>query len=346
MRNPLLFIAFATFVAFGASDDARFNPDAPLQPRTVIAKVNGLDVTLADLQQKRADTLFQAKNAYYKAERKALDEVIDEDLLKDQARREKVTVDRLLDRHVKSTLPPDPSDEALRVYYEGVDTTQPYEAVKHDILEHIREHRLELARANYLKLLRSQAQVIVSLPPPRVGIDLTDTPILGPSTSRVTVIEFADYECPYCQQVTPELERLQAEYKGRLAFAYKDSPLPMHSHAEKAAEAAHCAGAQGKYWEYHDLLFSSKQLDIADLKADARKLNLDGAVFDKCLDSGEQARLVAKQLTEAQKLSLSGTPTFFINGRFLSGAVTYSTLREVVEQELSSGEIGPTTARR
>src|SRR6185437_7321350 len=108
----------------------------------------------------------------------------------------------------------------------------------------------------------------------------------------------------------PALEKLQTVYKGRVSFAFKDMPLPMHAHAQKAAEAAHCAGAQGKYWEYHNELFASKQLDITDLKQDARKLNLDTATFDQCLDSGAQADAVKVQADEAQKLGLQGTPVF------------------------------------
>src|SRR5208282_5343363 len=104
------------------------------------------------------------------------------------------------------------------------------------------------------------------------------------------------------------------EYKGKIAFAFRDVPLPMHSHAQKAAEAAHCAGAQGKFWQYHDMLFSTKQLDLAQLKEHARALNLDGTAFDTCLDSGATADVVKAQLAEGQALHLEGTPSFLING--------------------------------
>src|SRR5262245_8188005 len=124
-------------------------------------------------------------------------------------------------------------------------------------------------------------------------------------------------------------------------------PLPMHSHAQKAAEAAHCAGAQGKYWEYHNELFTSKQLEIPALKEEARKLNLDATAFDQCLDSGAQADKVKAQADEAQKLGIQGTPVFFINGRMMSGAVSYEDLQKAVEQELATAAAQPKeTARR
>jgi protein-disulfide isomerase len=110
----------------------------------------------------------------------------------------------------------------------------------------------------------------------------------------------------------------------------------MHAHAEKAAEATRCAAEQGKFWELHDALFDNNQkLELAQLKEYARMLKLDATRFDKCLDTSEQAAAVKKDFAQGQRLGLTGTPSFFINGHFLSGAVKYSTLREVVEQQLA-----------
>jgi len=326
-----------SFLAFSAANGTDAGSDA----NTVAAEIDGAKVTLGELEQKRADNLFQARNGYYQAERKVLEDYINDYLLSKQAQKEGLTVDQLLDRHVKSTLPKDPSDEALRVYYEGLDSPQPFEAMRGKILDHIREIRFEKAKAAYIQTLVSRANVLITLPPPRAEIALTNTPVTGPANAPVSFVEFADYECPYCQQVAPALEKLQTVYKGKVSFAFKDMPLPMHAHAQKAAEAAHCAGAQGKYWEYHNELFASKQLDITDLKQDARKLNLDTATFDQCLDSGAQADAVKVQADEAQKLGLQGTPVFFINGRMMSGAVSYDELRKAVDQELATSNTQP-----
>jgi protein-disulfide isomerase len=110
----------------------------------------------------------------------------------------------------------------------------------------------------------------------------------------------------------------------------------MHSHAQKAAEAAQCAGVQGQYWQYHDLLFQTKQLEIAQLKEDARSLKLDSKAFDECLDSGAQAEAVKKQAADGQALQIQGTPSFLINGRFFNGFQTYEELRAAIEEELKS----------
>jgi protein-disulfide isomerase len=121
-----------------------------------------------------------------------------------------------------------------------------------------------------------------------------------------------------------------------MAFAFKDCPLPMHRHAMKAAEGARCAGDQGAFWEYHDLLFENGgKLEVSQLKEDARTLKLDAGRFDKCLDTDEETAAVQKGLQEAKDLGVTGTPSFFINGHFFSGLVKYEDLREMVEKELT-----------
>jgi protein-disulfide isomerase len=302
---------------------------------TALVSIDNAQLTAADLERRLPGRLFQARNTYYEAERKAVDELVDEYLLDAQAKKEGVSVPALLERHVNSAIAKDPTDEALSVYYEGLDTQEPFAAVRDKILDALRQRRLARAKTAYLQTLRGQVKVAVQLTPPRAGISMAGAPRRGPADAPVTVVEYADYECPYCLQFQPGLEKLEAEFKGKLAFVYKDVPLPMHAHAQKAAEAAHCAEAQGKYWEYHDLLFASKGLEISQLKEGARSLKLNGEAFDKCLDSGEQADRVKQQLTEAQSLGIPGTPAFFVNGRGLNAnATSYETLRQAVEEEL------------
>ena len=327
-------------LAFAPPVTAATSGNTELSPSSVIAEVNGKKITWGEFQQSRADKLFQAQNTYYQAEHKVLDEYLQQYLLRQEAEKEGVTVEQLLERHAYSTLPKDPTDEALRVYYEGLDTNDSFEAVRGQILDHIRENRQLKAKAAYLQQLRQQARISITLPPPRADVAIKNAPVRGVADAPVVVIEFADYECPYCQQIEPELKKLEAEYNGKIAFAFKDSPLPMHPHAEKAAEAASCAGVQGKFWEYHDLLFASKQYELPDLKKQARTLGLDGKAFDLCLDSGQRASAVKGQLAEAEQLGLSGTPVLFINGRFLNGLVDYSTLRGVVAEEIATAS-GP-----
>src|SRR5437879_1474077 len=179
---------------------------------TVVAEVNGDKLTVADLEQKEANELLQSRYKYYQAERKALDDLIDQHLLEMQARHEDLTVDQLVQREVNSKVKADPTEDQLRIYYEAVETDQPFEAMREQIIQHIRETRRSKARAAYLKSLRSQAQISIALASPTAPVELTHSPVLGNRDAPVVLVEFADYQCPYCQKVHPDLEKLQKEY--------------------------------------------------------------------------------------------------------------------------------------
>jgi protein-disulfide isomerase len=303
---------------------------------TVLVEVDGTKLTSADIERERPTVFFRARNTFYEGQKKAVLAFVDDYLLKRQAEKEKVTVEQLLDLHVNKVVAKDPPEDALRVYYEGVDTAEPYDAVRGQIVAHIREVRLSKAKASYLQSLRAQAKVELRLTPPRAEVAIKEIPVRGTANAPITIAEYADYECPYCQQAEPTLRKVLAEYDGKVAFTYKDVPLPMHTHAQKASEAAQCAGDQGMFWEFHDLLYSTRQLELSQLKADARQLKLDGEVFDKCLDSGQKLEKVKSQLNEGQALGLEGTPSFFVNGRFVSGNLGYDDWRRVIDEEIAA----------
>lgn len=306
--------------------------DAP-SSSFAVAEVDGRTLTSLDLEQKKSGSLLQARYQYYTSQRKALDQLVEEELLSLTAERQHLTVDELLQKKIYKDIK-DPTEDQLQVYYEGMESDEAYPAVRDRVLEHIRQLRRDKARAAYIKELRSQASLRILLSPPVAGLNLENAFVKGSKNAPVQLVEFADYECPYCQQVNPLIQKLQEEYGDKLSFAYKDFPLPMHHRSQKAAEAARCAGEQGKYWEYHDVLYYSRMLDLPDLKKHAQVLKLDEDRFAKCLDGGTQAEAVKKDLEEGKKMGLPGTPSFFVNGHYFHGSVDYSTLKEMVDQQL------------
>ncbi len=308
---------------------AQDNNDASV----VVAQVGNDSLTIGDLLQQEQGKLLQARYQYYLNERSALEDLIDKQLLADEARRRSISVEQLMDSVVYKDVK-DPTEDQLEVYYEGLDTQEPYASVRQDVLDHIRELRRTKARAAFVATLRQQAHVDVTLMPPQVNLHIGDAYANGDPSAPVVLVEFADYECPYCQRVNPQIQQLKKDFGDKLTVVFKDFPLPMHHSAEKAAEAARCAGEQGKYWQYHDVLFYSKELQVDDLKHHARVLNLDGDKFDTCLDSGREAEAVQKDLAEGKELGLTGTPSFFVNGHFFSGVIDYDTLRDMVNQQL------------
>jgi len=310
-------------------------PAAGQDNSSVVAEIAGRKVTLEQLEDKEAGKLLQAKYKYYLAERDALEQFIDDELLAAEAKKEGITKDELVKRHVSSNIP-EPTEDQLRFYYEGVQTDESYESARAHIIDTVHQLRMKKALEAYIADLRGRYGVVVELNQPSATVEVAGAPRKGTETAPVQIVEFADYECPYCQQVNADLAKLRDQFGDKVSLVYKDFPLPMHPLAERASEAARCAGAQGKFWEYHDSLFDTKRLQLSDLREQASKLKLDSARFNQCLDSGEEAAAVKKDAREGQRLGLQGTPSFFINGHFMSGAIGYMKLRETVMQELST----------
>jgi len=326
-----LILCSFTGIVFAAEGDGGL----PSSSAQVLVDVDGVKLTLADFGRKHPGGLFKAYQNFYQTQRKVVAEYVDDYLLERQAQKENVTVAELLNLHVKKPSAKVPPEEALRIYYDGIETDETYEAMRQRIIDHILETRETKAKAEYLKSLRNAAKINVEFGPPRAQLALKDHPVRGPQNAAVVIVEYADYECPYCQQTQPAIDQIEAEYKGKIAFAYKDMPLPNHAHAQKNAEATHCAAVQGKYWEYHDMLVKTHEFDIAQLKDHALKFNLDTNAFDKCLSSGEMAEAVKAEFTEGVNLGLQGTPGFFINGRYFSGGMSAEQFRAIIGEELA-----------
>lgn len=167
-----------------------------------------------------------------------------------------------------------------------------------------------------------------------------DDPSLGNPNAPVTVVEFSDFQCPFCERLySSVLPQLKKDYisSGKVRFVYRDFPLTqIHPMAQKAAEAAECADDQGKFWEYHDILFQRQsQLSLDNLKRWASELKLDTGKFGTCLDSATYAAEVTKDTSDGQALGVNGTPGTFVNGQFISGAVPYEQFKAAIEAELA-----------
>jgi len=173
---------------------------------------------------------------------------------------------------------------------------------------------------------------------PRVDVSIDDDAILGDKNAPITIIEFSDFECPFCERFYSQtLPLIKKNYidTGKAKLVYRDFPLSFHPNAQKAAEAAECAGEQGKYYEMHDLLFEKGVSGgINAFKQYAKDLGLDITKFNECLDSGKYAVEVQKDFRDGQSYGVSGTPTFFINGIEVVGAQPYSVFEQIIEQEL------------
>ena len=170
-----------------------------------------------------------------------------------------------------------------------------------------------------------------------------DDPFLGSPDAPVTIVEFGDFQCPFCGRFfkTTEQEIIEAYVKtGKAKLVYRDFPLTsIHEEAQKSAEASECADEQGKFWEYHDLLYTRQdQLSVKHYKAWAAELGLNTAQFDQCLDSGKYAAEVQKDFQDGQAAGVRGTPGTFVNGRLVEGALPFVQFQTIIEEELRKAE--------
>jgi len=161
-------------------------------------------------------------------------------------------------------------------------------------------------------------------------------PARGPENAPVTIIEFADFQCPFCARLVATLDQVINKYGPKVRLVFRQYPLPMHSNAAKAAEASLCAWEQGKFWEMHDAMFENQgELSVENLKAKAAVLGLNTESFNHNLDTGKYTTYVQGDLQAGQNAGVVGTPALFINGRFVNGAVPFGEITQIVDDELA-----------
>lgn len=174
----------------------------------------------------------------------------------------------------------------------------------------------------------------------RVNVATDGDPSIGPEDAPVTIIEFSDFQCPYCAQWHLQVyQQIMSAYPGQIKFVYRDNPLPSHPEAEPAAEAANCAGEQGAYWKFHDALFNGQYgLSRSAYDQYAADLGLNTSAFDTCLDSHRYQDEVRADASDAARVGISSTPSFVINGRLLVGALPFADFKAVIDEELAANE--------
>jgi len=309
-----------------------------------VAKVGAVVITAEELDKAIRNELNEIDQKTYDLRKQALDQMINQKLVEAKAKAAGVEVEEFLRKELASKVA-EPGDEEARALYERAKSAgqvnDPYDKVKPQIIGFLKQQKGQAVLQQYVEQLRAESKVEVLLPaylPPKVEVAATG-PSKGPEAAPITIVEFSDFQCPYCARAEATVKDLLGleKYKGKLRLVYRDYPLPSHNLAPKAAEAAHCAGDQGKYWEMHGKLFATTpKLEVTDLKAYARELSLDTGRFDKCLESGEKAKTVTDHAKAGEEAGVRGTPAFFINGRLISGAQPMAAFTAIIDAELAA----------
>lgn len=345
MRFLLAWTALAAALGGCADAQTAAVAQSPAQTEdTVVAEVAGRTITLRELDE-RWQALDPAERArvtqlLYQNRRNVLEQMIGDVLIEQAATKAGLSVADYLEREAGRRTAPVTDGDIAQFYEENKDRAQgrTLDELREPIRAFLQDQRRQQARARLVgELMDESGGARILLDPPRQAVTVNpDDPVRGPADAPITIIEYSDYQCPFCARVTPTLAELRKTYGDKVRIVFKDFPLPNHPEAPKAAEAAHCAGDQGKYWEMHDRLFANQRaLQVPALKQHAASLGLDMEAFSQCLDSGKHAARVEADLREGEALGVNSTPTLFINGRPVMGAQPLAYFKAVIDEELA-----------
>ncbi len=313
----------------------------------VIAQVGDTAVTLREINEawhsQDPFSRIRMLQQFYDTQRRVLDIVIGEHLIEREAAKSGISLDELLAAELPSRTQLVTDAEVDQIYERNRDRLDgnTLEEMQPEIRQMLEQQRPTKALHQYMSELRAAAtDVFVLLDPPRQEITtLKLDPVRGPDDALVEIVEFSNFQCPFCLRASETLTTLRNRYGSQIRFVYKDYPLPSHADAFKAAEAGNCANEQGKFWEFHDKLFESQSaLDVMTLKEYAGELGLDETAFASCLDSGRFAGEVQRDIAIGQSYGVSATPAFFINGRAVMGAVRLDLFDQIVREEIAAAE--------
>jgi protein-disulfide isomerase len=312
-------------------------------PNATVATVGDHKITAKDLDAKVKPQLDQMRamlekrvtqliaDKSFDLRRQTLESMTDDYLVQQAAEHDKLSVADYLKKEYSGK--DSVTDAQAKAFYDQNKSagTAPYDKIKPQLMQMMNRQAL-------LDRLKKNEPVKILLEPKRVVVDSGGHPALGAKDAPVTIVEFTDFQCPYCKATETTLKQLRDKYGDKIRLVHMDFPLPFHAHALDAANAARCANDQGKFWQFHDSLFANQsKMAPADLKAEAKTLGMNTTQFDACLDKAKYDSQIKADQAAGEKLGVDGTPAFFVDGRPLTGAQPAPKFEELIDDELANG---------
>jgi protein-disulfide isomerase len=341
-----LALLFGTSCSKGGPDTAQAAPSAigndPAIPE-VLATVGGAPVTRADVRNLAGDQLDLIESQYRKQKSKivqdALDAILRERVIDAEAKKQGKTVEALILAEAGGSY--DPTDVDIETWYkENSDRlgNRSLDQLRSQIADLLRKQNREDAAVKLQDRLNKERKVVVNYEPFRIAFNNGKAPTLGKAGAPVQVVEFSDFQCPFCRRFYPSVHEVAKNYGDKVEVIYRQFPIPsLHPNAIKAAEASLCARDQGKFWELHDMMFAEQEtITVSDLKQKAVRLGMNGSEFNKCLDTGKYTEEVQNDMKEGTRAGITGTPAVFVNGiEVPGGAVPYGKIAAAIDLELA-----------
>lgn len=311
-------------------------------PETVLATVNGTEITLKQVDDAVATSIYPIQQQLYAIRKVALDNLITARILETEARARGMPVEELRRRLTQGEINVTRAqvEDAYAQNASFFAAMSPDEARERLRLDLENQARIKQYRAG-LEALRKKWSVTLSLPAPALGPELDDgaSPIKGGAKPAVTIVEFSDFECPFCIQVQDALRQVLERYGAEVRLVFKHLPSEGHRHSLLAARAAYCAGEQERFWQFHDALFASRNLSPELFNDMAKGLGLNSEKFAACLTGEASRSAVVKDIETARRYRIDSTPSFLINGKLVKGALTFAQFQNLIERELQQPSI-------
>ena len=302
----------------------------------VIATVSGHNITEKEVMEIASTRMMKILSKMYDIKKSAVNDLVDEYLLEQEAKKKGTTVKKLI-AGVRGKIKDVSEAEAKTIYqlqknrFKG----KSFEDIKGDLMNQLKRQKKQMAMNEFLASLRKDVPIKINLERPRADVSVDDDPSQGNKNAPITLVEFSEFQCPFCKKARPTIEKILSEYKGKIRYVFRDFPLGFHKQAKLAANAANCANDQGKYWEYSEELWDSQgkhnQEKITEI---AKKLKLNMGTFEKCVSSKKYYSEIDKDQSEGSSYGVTGTPAYFVNGLFLSGAQPFNKFKELIDEEL------------
>jgi protein-disulfide isomerase len=347
-RLTLLFCAAFLFVAAGCCKKEANVAFKVKETPDLLAAIDGTPVYEKDMD-------FKAKQDIYNFKKKMVDDFIINDFMKKNGY---ASMDQLIEKEVKAKVK-EPTEAEMKKFYAEQKITQPYDQIKPQIQNRLKSQLLRARWMDFNNEIRAKKAIVYYFDMPRADIAYRDNEISrGPKDAKVTLLEYTDYQCPYCKQAQTTVDELWKKFSGKIKHVYRAYPLPFHAAARDAANASMCANEQGKFWEYHTLLFKNQEdlykmvkqppqtpgmppqmnqkgeVDPANFFKWAGEIKLDEAKFKNCFETKAFDKDIQKDMDEAGKIGVTSTPSFFINGSPVTGNRPISDFEEAIKREL------------
>lgn len=303
----------------------------------VVAMIGDEVITESELEDLVGPSLVNLRQQMYQAKINRLNAEIFSRLVSQTAAAEGMTSGEYLKKNVSDKMVAPDEGEIVKVmtqYRSQLDADDL--KARQQVTQALKQRQQRELQDELRNALFADAGVRILLQPPRVTVAIgPGTPSRGPADAPIVLVEYTDYQCPYCSRVQPTIAALMDRYDGQIRHVFKNLPLPIHSQAQLAGQAALCAEDQDKYWEFHDWLFANQRtMNREKMVAQAGEMGMDQDLFAACIDDKTYAAAVSADTREAQSFGITGTPGFLINGRVLSGAQPIEAFEAVIDEEL------------